>query len=64
MPTTNNASRPFSERLFGALLHLLPEEFRDRFSGEMQSLFRDQRHDACEAAVRPERASGGTPPAA
>ena len=46
MPTTNNASRPFSERLFGALLHLLPEEFRDRFSGEMQSLFRDQRHDA------------------
>src|SRR5580698_9067936 len=35
-----------SDRLFSLLLRLLPEEFRDHFSGEMQSVFRDQRRDA------------------
>ena len=35
-----------SDRLFGMLLRLLPGEFRDHFSGEMQSVFRDQRRDA------------------
>ncbi|HKD86568.1 MAG TPA: ABC transporter permease [Terriglobales bacterium] len=35
-----------SNRLFAALLRLLPEEFRDRFRGEMQSVFADQRQDA------------------
>ncbi|MGC2110908.1 MAG: ABC transporter permease [Candidatus Korobacteraceae bacterium] len=46
MATKTNSPKPFSERVFGALLRLLPEEFRNRFSGEMQSLFRDQRQDA------------------
>jgi predicted permease len=35
-----------AERFFGFLLRLLPEEFRDRFSGEMRSVFHDQRQDA------------------
>lgn len=35
-----------SDRLFGMLLRLLPGEFREHFSGEMQSVFRDQRRDA------------------
>jgi predicted permease len=46
MQTNHNAGKPFSERVFTALLRLLPGEFRDRFSGEMQTLFDDQRRDA------------------
>jgi predicted permease len=46
MPATNNSAKPFSERLFAGLLRLLPGEFRERFSGEMETVFRDQRHDA------------------
>jgi putative ABC transport system permease protein len=46
MQTNNNAGKPFSERLFVALLRVLPEEFRNRFSSEMQMLFQDQRQDA------------------
>jgi putative ABC transport system permease protein len=38
--------KPISERLFNAMLWLLPQEFRERFSAEMQSVFRDQRQDA------------------
>ena len=38
-----------SDRMFTALLCLLPEEFRDRFRGEMQSVFTDQRQDARQA---------------
>ena len=40
-----------SDRFFGILLRLLPGEFRDRFSAEMQSLFRDQRKDAIRGGV-------------
>lgn len=46
MQTDDKAAKPFSERLFGALLRLLPEEFRNRFSGEMRTVFHDQRQDA------------------
>ncbi len=46
MPRNNNVSTQVSDRLFGALLRLLPQEFRHRFSSEMQSLFQDQRQDA------------------
>ncbi len=33
-------------------MRLLPEEFRDRFSGEMQSVFHDQRRDAQQSGPR------------
>jgi len=46
MNQDGNARKPISDRLFSAMLWLLPEEFRQRFSGEMQSVFRDQRADA------------------
>ncbi len=49
MPANKNASRPFADRFFKALLRLLPGEFRQRFSGEMKSLFDDQRQDARRA---------------
>jgi len=51
MPANNNPPKPISERLFGLLLRLLPAEFRDRFSGEMQSVFHDQRRDVRHAGV-------------
>ncbi len=34
------------ERLFGIFLRLFPAEFRERFAGEMRTLFRDQQRDA------------------
>ena len=37
------------ERLFGALLRLFPADFRQRFAGEMRTLFRDQQRDARDA---------------
>src|SRR5580704_4032850 len=46
-----NPPKPVSDRLFGMLLRLLPGEFRDHFSGEMQSLFRDQRKDAMRSGA-------------
>jgi putative ABC transport system permease protein len=46
MQTNNPAAKTLAERVFAALLRLLPEEFRDRFHGEMQSVFHDQRQDA------------------
>ncbi len=45
MATSNNPVKPFPERVFGALLCLLPGEFRERFSAEMETVFRDQQHD-------------------
>jgi putative ABC transport system permease protein len=41
-----DTSKPVSDRFFSILLRLLPEEFRDRFRPEMESLFSDQRNDA------------------
>jgi putative ABC transport system permease protein len=34
------------ERLFGALLRLLPADFREHFAAEMRGVFRDQQRDA------------------
>ena len=51
MSQDRSSTKPISDRLFGAMLWLLPEEFRQRFSGEMQSVFRDQRADV-QAAGR------------
>ena len=47
--TASKDAPKFGERFFGILLGLLPEEFRDRFSGEMQLVFRDQRQDAAQS---------------
>lgn len=52
MSTNNNPRMPVSERLFGLLLRVLPQEFRERFSGEMQSVFRDQQQDARRAGAK------------
>ena len=49
MTVSKKDAPKFGERFFGILLGLLPEEFRDRFSGEMQSVFRDQRQDAAQS---------------
>ncbi len=46
-----NPPKPASDRFFGILLRLLPEEFRDRFRPEMESLFRDQRKDAMRSGA-------------
>ena len=37
---------PWSQRIFTALLRLLPADFREHFAGEMQAVFRDQENDA------------------
>ncbi len=36
----------WSERLFGALLRLLPADFHEHFAAEMRAVFRDQQGDA------------------
>jgi len=46
----STGTRSLSERLFGALLRLLPFDFRNEFGSEMQQVFREQ-----EAAVKQER---------
>ena len=46
----STGTRSLSERLFGALLRLLPFDFRDEFGSEMQQVFREQ-----EAVVKQER---------
>ena len=45
--------RTISERLYRALLRLLPFDFRDEFGSEMEEVFREQ-----QAAVREERRAG------
>src|SRR6516225_1494081 len=40
------AGTAWSQRIFCALLRLLPADFREHFSGEMRSVFRDQEGDA------------------
>jgi putative ABC transport system permease protein len=42
--TTSHARK--DRGLFSVLLRLFPQEFRDRFAGEMRVLFEDQRRDA------------------
>jgi hypothetical protein len=37
------------ERFVGVLLRLFPVDFRERFAGEMRTLFRDQQRDARDA---------------
>src|SRR5580698_4710327 len=49
MATKNDPGTGPQERIFGALLRLLPTDFRERFMGEMLSLFRDQQRDARDA---------------
>ncbi len=46
MATSEKVSRPFSERLFRALIRLFPQEFRQHFADEMETVFRDQYRDA------------------
>jgi len=46
MPSLKRQCRSVSQRLFAALLRLFPEDFRDHFGGEMETVFRDQQHDA------------------
>jgi putative ABC transport system permease protein len=36
----------WTQRIFNAMLRLLPADFRERFSGEMRAVFRDQEDDA------------------
>jgi predicted permease len=51
MAANHNTHKPVPERMFGLLLRLLPEEFRERFSAEMQSVFHDQQRDARHAGA-------------
>ncbi len=44
-PTTDHSAK-VSERLFGAMLRLLPADFREHFAGELRSVFREQHRDA------------------
>jgi predicted permease len=52
MAATDNANRPFSERVFRCFLWLFPSEFREQFAGEMKTVFRDQHRDAYQAGPR------------
>jgi len=49
MATRNDPGAGPQERIFGALLRMLPTDFQERFVGEMLSLFRDQQRDARDA---------------
>jgi predicted permease len=52
MTADRHTSKPVAERWFRAMLLLLPDEFRQRFSTEMESVFREQHHDAKAAGSR------------
>jgi putative ABC transport system permease protein len=49
MAIRTNPEGRLEERFFGALVRLFPAEFRERFAGEMRTLFRDQQRDARDA---------------
>src|SRR5258708_1761771 len=46
MSRSKPGRKSVSQRLFAALLRLFPEDFRDHFGGEMETVFRHQQHDA------------------
>jgi putative ABC transport system permease protein len=49
MPSPKPKGKPASQRWFGLLLRLLPEDFRDHFGAEMETVIRHQQHDAQSA---------------
>ena len=41
-------TQPFSQRLFRALVRVLPFDFRTNYQGEMEGVFREQRREVEE----------------
>jgi putative ABC transport system permease protein len=52
MPESNQPRRRVSERIFGALLRLLPRDFRSDYGQEMERVFRDQTRERRSEGLR------------